>query len=97
MIHTVGPIWQGGGAAETELLRSAYWNSLALGKAHGVRTIAFPSISTGAYRFPIALAAPIAISAVRDFALEQGHYSEIRFILHTEGDLQVYRAAMERS
>jgi O-acetyl-ADP-ribose deacetylase (regulator of RNase III) len=73
VIHTVGPIWQGGGQGEEELLARCYRNSLAIAvqPQFGIRTIAFPSISTGAYGFPIHLAAPIAIDEV-DRSLARG-------------------------
>ncbi len=67
VIHTVGPMWQGGDKNEEELLANCYRNSLALAVKNGVKTIAFPSISTGAYRFPIDLAAKIAVREVNRF------------------------------
>lgn len=67
VIHTVGPVWRDGKHKEPELLASCYRNSLELAKKHGLKTIAFPSISTGAYRFPKELAAPIAMKAAREF------------------------------
>ncbi|PJF31548.1 MAG: O-acetyl-ADP-ribose deacetylase [Candidatus Thermofonsia Clade 1 bacterium] len=67
VIHTVGPIWQGGNNNEDALLASAYRSSLALAVQHGVRSIAFPSISTGAYGFPMERAIPIALNTVQAF------------------------------
>jgi O-acetyl-ADP-ribose deacetylase (regulator of RNase III) len=67
VIHTVGPVWHGGHSGEADLLASCYDNVLDLAVANGVRTIAFPSISTGVYRFPIELAAPIAVERIRTF------------------------------
>ena len=64
VIHTVGPIWQGGQANEEELLRSCYRNCLNLAAEHNIKTIAFPSISTGAYHFPVNRAAEIAVSEI---------------------------------
>jgi O-acetyl-ADP-ribose deacetylase (regulator of RNase III) len=95
VVHAVGPIWRGGAAGEADLLRSAYRNSLALAAAHGARTIAFPSISTGVYGFPIAQAAPIALGAARDYAAARDDFAEIRFVLFSDGDLAVYRQALE--
>ena len=66
VIHTVGPIWHEGKSNEAELLRNCYLNSLKLAEEHGLKTIAFPAISTGAYGYPIEEAAKIAIKAVRD-------------------------------
>jgi len=65
VIHTVGPVWQGGGAGEDALLAGCYRASIRLAHAHGVTSLAFPAISTGAYGFPPARAAPIAVSTVR--------------------------------
>ncbi len=96
VIHTVGPVWSGGKKGEEELLKSAYDSSLTLAKERGIRSIAFPSISTGAYRFPIERAARIALSTVKDFltrksaASESHSFSEVRFVLFSEKDLKVY-------
>lgn len=67
VIHAVGPIWQGGSANEEALLASAYRSSLALAVQHGLRSIAFPSISTGAYGFPMERAIPIALNTIQSF------------------------------
>ncbi|HEX2190783.1 MAG TPA: O-acetyl-ADP-ribose deacetylase [Longimicrobiaceae bacterium] len=67
VIHTVGPVWQGGGAGEDELLASCYRNSLQIAVRHGIRTLAIPAISTGVYRFPPDRAADIAVRAVLGF------------------------------
>lgn len=67
VIHAVGPVWYGGKNGEPEKLRLCYSNSMTLAEAHGLRSIAFPSISTGAYRFPVELSAPIAVETVKQF------------------------------
>jgi len=90
VIHTVGPIWRGGDAGEPALLRRCYDRCLALGREKGVRSIAFPSISTGIFGYPIELAAPVALGAALDFAAGDDHYEEIRFVLYSEADLAVY-------
>src|SRR3954468_4367091 len=72
VIHTVGPVWRGGTEGEDDLLAGCYRNSLTLAEKHGIRTIAFPSISTGAYGFPIERAARIAVSEIRKF-LQNNH------------------------
>lgn len=96
VIHTVGPIWRGGNAGEPELLAAAYRNSLALAREAGLRSIAFPSISTGAYGFPTDRAAPIALGTVRDFLREhQRPITTVRFVLFSADDLAIYRAALD--
>lgn len=94
VIHTVGPIWQDGQHGEPELLRNAYFNSMALAQKHGIRSLSFPSISTGAYRFPIDQAARIALTTVRDF-LKEHVFAEVRFVLFSEKDLRIYEEAWE--
>jgi O-acetyl-ADP-ribose deacetylase (regulator of RNase III) len=92
VIHTVGPIWRGGGENEAELLSQAYRNSLCLAQENGIRSLAFPSISTGAYRFPLREAAAIALAAVKEFVAQQPEaLDEVRFVLFSSKDLQVYQ------
>ena len=98
VIHTVGPVWQGGGSNEDELLAHCYRNSLELAASHHLRTIAFPAISTGAYGFPIERATRIALRAVADFLDEDEAIGEVIFVCHSEEDSQVYaRLLDERS
>ena len=96
VIHTVGPVWRGGGKGEAELLRSAYATSLALAAREGLRTIAFPSISTGAYRFPIDRAATIALTTIAQHCrnLPDAH-DEVRMVLFSADDLTVFHQAMD--
>lgn len=94
VIHTVGPVWSGGDNNEDELLARAYRNSLALAREHDIETIAFPSISTGAYRFPIDRAAEIALTTVARFA-EVHPFTEVRFVLFSRADLEVYRQVLQ--
>ncbi len=91
VIHTVGPVWSGGSRGEPELLRSCYVNSLALAAQHGVTSIAFPSISTGAYGYPIEQAARIAVATVREFLRDTTAVELVRFVCFSERDLEVYR------
>jgi O-acetyl-ADP-ribose deacetylase (regulator of RNase III) len=92
IIHTVGPVWRDGKHGEPELLRSAYFESLKLAASHGnIKIIAFPSISTGAYRFPLALAAPIAIQTVQEFLKEKTSIEEVRIVLFSEETYQAYQ------
>src|SRR5688500_2009117 len=77
IIHTVGPIWKGGTKGEAELLAACYVNSLRLALENQLRTVAFPSISTGAYAFPLKLAAPIAVSTVGEFVASNDGLAEV--------------------
>jgi O-acetyl-ADP-ribose deacetylase (regulator of RNase III) len=90
VIHTVGPIWQGGAHAERELLASCYGRSLELALQHQVASIAFPSISIGAYAFPVELATPIAIAAVRQFDAAGSDLREIIFCCYSAPVLALY-------
>jgi len=93
VIHTVGPIWHGGRSGEEELLASCYRNSLELAKKHLLKSVVFPSISTGAYRFPIRQAATIAIKTVKTFMQENpGSIDKVTFVLFSDQDLDIYRA-----
>ena len=91
VIHAVGPIWAGGAGGEDETLASAYRRSLEVAAAHALRSLAFPSISTGAYGFPIARAARIALATVHEHLGRADHrFAEIRFVLFSDADLAVY-------
>jgi O-acetyl-ADP-ribose deacetylase len=96
VIHTVGPVWGGGTRGEAALLRRCYEQSLALAVEHGLRSIAFPSISTGVYRFPNDRAARIAIDTVRGHAASPAPtpLELIRFVCFSAGDLAVYEALL---
>ncbi|MEM3004276.1 MAG: O-acetyl-ADP-ribose deacetylase [Candidatus Bathyarchaeia archaeon] len=94
VIHTVGPIWRGGGAGERDLLADAYRNSLELAVLKGLRTVSFPSISTGAYGYPIEEAAKIAVKTVKDFLEQKADtLREVNFVLFTASDLKIYEEA----
>ena len=94
IIHTVGPVWRGGSNGEPELLASCYRRSMEIAGQHGVRTLAFPSISTGIYGYPIELAAPLAVATVRSALAESGSVQEVTFCCFSEADLAVYEAAL---
>lgn len=93
VIHTVGPVWSGGHKGEDGLLRSAYHNSLALAWENKIRSISFPSISTGLYHFPVQRAARIALQTVIDF-LDGHEFAEIRFVLFDDATLDAYKKAL---
>jgi len=96
VIHTVGPVWRGGEAGEAALLADAYRNALEEARRHGWRTVAFPSISTGAYGYPIAQAAPLALGALADAVRRHPDaFDEIRFVLFSASDYETYRRALE--
>ena len=90
VIHAVGPVWHGGRSGEPELLASCYRRSLELAVSHGLQSIAFPSISTGVYGYPIELAAGVAVDAVRTFTSSSSSLAEVVFCCHSPGDLARY-------
>jgi O-acetyl-ADP-ribose deacetylase (regulator of RNase III) len=90
IIHTVGPIWRGGNRGESELLAQAYQNSLRLAVAKGLKTVAFPSISTGAYGYPIEDACRVALEAVKEFLEKEDNLDEVIFALFSESAFEVY-------
>ena len=92
VIHTVGPVYRGGGRGEADLLASAYGSSLALAAEKGLKSLAFPSISTGVYAYPIEEAARVALKTVIGFlkANPQGSIELVRFILFSDADLAAY-------
>lgn len=92
VVHAVGPVWYGGEEGEPVLLRSAYQNSLKLAAEFGAGTIAFPSISTGAYGYPIEKAAEVALGTVHEWVRENESLQEVRFVLFSEDDLTTYRS-----
>ncbi len=98
VIHTVGPVWRGGSHGEAELLASCYKESLKLAVERGIRTIAFPSISTGAYGYPVELAAPIAVNTVAEFvdSASSSSIEEVRFVCFHEKTYEIYRRELER-
>ena len=94
VIHTVGPIWHGGNAGESDLLADAYRNSLELAVQNRLRRVSFPSISTGVYGYPIEKAAIVALKAVKEFLEKKaGMMKEVNFVLFTESDLRIYEEA----
>jgi O-acetyl-ADP-ribose deacetylase (regulator of RNase III) len=94
VIHTVGPIWKGGNHREEKFLRDAYQNSLEIAIDKGIKKISFPSISTGAYGFPITKASKIAINAVKDYLEKNVNLEKAVFVLFSEEDFTIYRKVM---
>jgi O-acetyl-ADP-ribose deacetylase (regulator of RNase III) len=94
VIHTVGPVWYGGQAGEREQLASCYRRSLEVAQQSGVRTIAFPAISTGAYGYPLEEATEIAVKTVRNFLMESSNPTEVIFCCFSERDLWAYERCM---
>jgi O-acetyl-ADP-ribose deacetylase (regulator of RNase III) len=90
VIHTVGPVWNGGNKNEESLLASAYRNSLLLAAENEVKTIAFPNISTGVYGFPKQKAAEIAVQTVRDFLKEKSGIEKVVFVCYDDENYKLY-------
>jgi O-acetyl-ADP-ribose deacetylase (regulator of RNase III) len=96
VIHTVGPVWRGGGEGESGLLASCYRESLRVGADHGVTSIAFPAISTGVYGYPVEEAARVAVASVRRFLKESAHrYEEVIFCCFSKSDLSHYERCLD--
>ncbi|MCA9185196.1 MAG: O-acetyl-ADP-ribose deacetylase [Pirellulaceae bacterium] len=91
VIHTVGPIWQGGDQGESDLLRCCYRNTLELASEHNLKTVAFPCISTGAYRFPKSLACTTAVRVVAEWLLSSGLPNIVVFCCYDADDFAWYR------
>ncbi len=90
IIHAVGPVWRGGTDGEPDLLASCYRRALALASGEGLRSIAFPSISTGVYGYPIERAAPLAVATVREYAGGRTSIEDVIFCCFSQSDLGVY-------
>lgn len=91
VIHTVGPVWNDGNKKEPELLANCYRNSLQLALEHGVKTIAFPNISTGVYRFPKPQAAAIAVETVQRFLANDNNLEEVIFVCFDDENYNLYK------
>lgn len=90
VIHTVGPVWSGGNKQERELLKSCYYTALELARENNIKTIAFPSISCGVYRFPIEEACKIAISTVKEYLNNYDGFEKVIFINPSEDIVEIY-------
>ena len=97
VIHTVGPVWQGGDQGEAELLADCYRNCLQLAEAQRLRSIAFPAVSTGVYAFPKPAAARIAVTTVQQQTGRMTTLQEVIFCCHSQADMQIYQDQLEGS
>ena len=95
VIHTVGPVWHGGGADEKQLLASCYRRSMELARDHELKSIAFPAISTGVYRFPVVGAAKIAVATVTEFLASDDSIESVVFCCFGTDSFAAHQAAME--
>ena len=94
VIHTVGPVWHGGGRGEPALLASCYRSSLVLAGDHGCRSVSFPAISCGVYGYPLVEAARVSVSAVREFASTSPPLDLIRWVMFDEAAESAWRIAL---
>jgi O-acetyl-ADP-ribose deacetylase (regulator of RNase III) len=97
VVHTVGPVWRGGGAGEPDLLASAHRRSVEVADGLGCGSVAFPAISTGIYGYPVERAAAVALPAAHAAAAGSANVRRLVFVLFSAGDLSVYRAAAAAS
>lgn len=95
VIHTVGPVWQGGDRQEDALLTRCYRSCLTLAEQHGIRTIAFPSISTGVYRFPVDRAAKIAIAEIQQFLVNSTQIEQVTMVCFGTETYRAYSLASQ--
>ena len=96
VVHTVGPVWKGGGKGEPELLANCYRNSLTVAVENGIKTIAFPSISTGVYGYPIGKACRIAVETTRTFLEHNASIDRVIFVCFSAGDLADYQRMLDK-
>lgn len=96
IIHTVGPVWYGGHKNEVELLTSCYKTSLSICEEHGLKTIAFPSISTGAYKFPFEMAAQIALKSINEFLSESSSIEKVMVVTYSEKHFKGYQREIQK-
>ena len=98
VIHTVGPVWYGGNKNEEKLLSDCYFNSLKLAAVYNIKTIAFPSISTGVYNFPFDKAAAIALNTTMDFlSEEENNISKIYLVVYSQTDFEIFKNIIDNN
>lgn len=95
VIHTPGPIWQGGNKDEEQLLNNSYNNSLILAEEYGCKTVAFPSISTGVYHFPLSLASKIALQTILKFLESSNTVEEVTMVCFDDKTYEIYKNTLE--
>ncbi|MGD8822006.1 MAG: O-acetyl-ADP-ribose deacetylase [Anaerolineales bacterium] len=95
VIHTVGPIWRGGGQGEAQLLASCYQQSLRLAKEHKLKHVAFPAISTGVYGYPVEAAAQVAVQAVANFLEEEPDIHQVDLVCFDQRTLNAFQNALQ--
>ena len=95
VIHTVGPIYRGGQRGEEETLRNAYVNSLSLASQNSIRSLAFPSISTGVYGYPIEKAAQVVLKTCLSYLEEHQDFERVHFVLFSQNDYDVYMKTLK--
>ena len=95
IIHTVGPVWHGGKSGESQLLASCYRSSLIVAAENGIKTVAFPSISTGVYGYPVEPAAQVAVKTVRDTVQKLSTIEEVILCCFSGKDLEIYEACLK--
>jgi len=96
VIQTVGPVWRGGKNKESDVLRNCYKNVLTIAQKENIKSISFPSISTGIYGYPIDKASKIALTTVIEYIERHAFFDEIRFVLFSESDLEVYENSLKK-
>jgi len=94
VIHAVGPVWSGGRSSESVVLAECYSNSLRIAVDIGLRSVAFPSIGTGAYGYPVREASRVALKAVKSYVESEGAPSEVTFVLFSDNDFKTYVEAL---
>jgi len=97
VIHAVGPVWHGGGQGEAEVLTNCYRNSLQLVRDHGLKTVAFPAISCGAYRYPIPEAAQIAVETTREFLGKNDAIEKVAFVVASDEIFSAYQRLLKKA
>lgn len=97
VIHTVGPVWNGGTKGEAELLQNAYHNSLQLATENNLKTIAFPNISTGIYGYPLEAAAEVALQATQNFLAQNDTIQEVIFVCFSKDNYEIYKTLLNDS